>query len=54
MDSGTHIAAFVPGLFPGSPATLAGRILISSDVPIVATVIRTLSGLVSASLQVAQ
>lgn len=54
MESGTHMASFVPELFPDAPSTLNGSILIRSDVPIVATVIRTLSGLVSASLQVAQ
>ena len=54
MEPGTHMAGFVPGLFPGAPANFAGSILINSDVPVAATVIRTLSGLVSASLQVAQ
>ena len=48
------MAAFVPSLFPGAPANFTGSILIRSDVPVAATVIRTLSGLVSASLQVAQ
>ena len=54
MAPGTHMAGFVPGLFPGAPANFTGSILINSDVPVAATVIRTLSGLVSASLQVAQ
>ena len=54
MAPGTHMAGFVPNLFPGAPANFAGSILINSDAPVAATVIRTLSGLVSASLQVAQ
>ena len=54
MEPGTHMAAFVPGLFPGAPPNFTGSILIKSDVPVAATVIRTLSALVSASLQVAQ
>ena len=54
LEPGAHMAGFVPGLFPGAPANFAGSILINSDVPVAATVIRTLSGLVSASLQVAQ
>ena len=54
MGPGTHLAGFVPDLFPGAPANFAGSILIQSDTPVAATVIRTLSGLVSASLQVAQ
>ena len=54
MEPGTHIARFVPDLFPSAPANFTGSILIKSDVPVAATVIRTLSGLVSASLQVAQ
>ena len=54
LEPGAHMAGFVPGLFPGAPANFTGSILINSDVPVAATVIRTLSGLVSASLQVAQ
>ena len=56
LEPGTHVSAFVgeDTLFPGAPADFAGSILIKSDVPVAATVIRTLSGLVSASLQVAQ
>ena len=54
MEPGTHMASFVPGLFPGAPPNFTGSILIKSDVPVAATVIRTLSALVSASLQVAQ
>ena len=54
MEPGTHTAGFVPDLFPGAPTDFAGSILIKSDVPVAATVIRTLSELVSASLQVAQ
>ena len=54
MEPGTHIAGFVPILFPNTPANFTGSILIKSDVPVAATVIRTLSGLPSASLQVAQ
>ena len=54
LGPGEQTAAFLPQLFPAAPANFQGSLIITSTSPVSATVIRTINGLVSASLQVAQ
>ena len=52
LGSGQHVAAFLPELFGDIEADFQGTILINSPLPLVATVLRTATGIVSSSLPI--